>query len=388
MNKSIEKKIELQEKAIKSWIKNGYKGTVVASTGSGKTKIGVDAASLIYDKMEVLYEIPRILIISPTKTIRDQRWYDEFKKFDKEKIYNISSSECYASMHKIKDREFDLVILDEAHHITELNSIFFSQNKIRSVLALTGTPPKKELKQELIKIHCPVILTYTLDQSTKDSVTADYEITVIQYELDDTQKNIEAGGKNKKFMTTAKKMYSYMSSQIDYLKSQGRTPSKFLYLNRMRFLYNLPQKNEIAKFIINNVIKNERSLIFCGSIKQSKELCKYNYSSKTDDKHLKLFKNKSINHLSCVDALDEGEDLPDMDSALILKLVSDPRKISQQIGRTIRYRENHKSKIYIPVAVNTQEEVWLQSSIQDFDEKKIRYVNYEEFKSENEGIIV
>ena len=44
---------------------------------------------------------------------------------------NNVESYCYASGSKVKGNEYDLVIMDEAHRITELSYEFFKDNKIK-----------------------------------------------------------------------------------------------------------------------------------------------------------------------------------------------------------------------------------------------------------------
>ena len=66
------------------------------------------------------------------------------KNGEQEKIWeNNVESLCYASGSKVKGNEYDLVIMDEAHKITELSYEFFKDNKIKKIIALTATEPEK-----------------------------------------------------------------------------------------------------------------------------------------------------------------------------------------------------------------------------------------------------
>jgi superfamily II DNA or RNA helicase len=241
------KKSEIQSEAINIWsVKK--KGCLAIATGVGKTKIGVDI-SIDYDK---------ILIIVPTEKLRDERWPEEYSKWKKKTFFNSHVEKyCYASLLNIKDlNQYDLIIFDEAHNITINNHVNLKKYK-GDILALTATPPRDEEKQEIFKKYFPVCFEYGVDEAVGDKVVAPYKINIVQYYLDSSTKNIEAGNKTKRFMTTELANYNYMNNVINKIRYSGKPVSKFFYLNRMRFLYNLPSKTRIAKKILNNITTNK-----------------------------------------------------------------------------------------------------------------------------------
>lgn len=283
-------------------------------------------------------------------------------------------------MSKIKGQDIDLVILDEAHNLTEANSVFFKNNKILRTLGLTATPPEDDIKKEIFRQYCPVISTYTIDEGVKDGIIAPYEIIVIECRLDDTDKYIKAGTKDKPFLTTELKHYEYLSKQIMLLQYAGKKEVvKWKILERMRLIYKLKSKTELAKRIINDVIKDDRSLIFCGGIEQAEELCKYSFHSKTSDKWLNQFIKGKINHLSSIRCLNEGMNIPGLDSALVVQINSKEKDIVQRIGRIVRLREGHKARIYILSVINTVDESWTKKALTQFNPANITYLNYKNF---------
>lgn len=360
--KLLETKSKIQNEAIKLWNKN-KRGTLAIATGVGKTLIGVNI-SLNYKN---------VLIVVPTEKLRDDRWPDEFKKW-KHKDNHITR-ECYASLSRIDLSKYDLIILDEGHNVTVNNSKNFKNYK-GDILCLTATPPRDEEKLEIFNTYFPIIFEYTVDEAVRDNVVAPYQIKIVEYYLDSKTKNIKAGNKKKQFMNTELAHYNYLSRTIDKIRYSGKEVPKFMYLNRMRFLYNLPSKLKIAKKILDNYIKDERCLIFAGSIQHAENLCKYTFHSKTtDDDYNNLIKGK-INRLASVDKLKEGHDLPNMDSALLTKINSNPKDFIQSMGRVIRWRDGHKGTIWILCALNTQEENWVNKAIESLDITNIEYINY------------
>jgi superfamily II DNA or RNA helicase len=130
--------------------------------------------------------------------LRDNNWKEEFKQWDAFDIYNTIDRYCYASISKVKDEQYDLVILDEAHNITENNVSFFENNQIANTIALTATPPKDDIKIGLLKeLKLNTVLHVTLDEGVELGIVAPYNITVIEMQLDDTDKYITAGNKVK-----------------------------------------------------------------------------------------------------------------------------------------------------------------------------------------------
>ena len=92
---------------------------------------------------------------------------------------------------------------------------------------------------------------------------------------------------------------------------------KFARLARMRFIYNLKSKTKVAKYMLEKMIsRDERTLIFAGSIATAEKLESNSFHSKSNGKAFDKFMNKEINRLSSVKSLNEGVNIPDLDNAL------------------------------------------------------------------------
>jgi len=372
------KREELQKEALQAVQANGGSGILCLATGVGKSKIAIDYCKVFYTERKNKF---KCLLVVPTEKLRDTNWHDEFIKWKSKTIYsNCIERTCYASFNKIKNKEYDLVILDEIHRGTEHNFKFFKNNKTKNILGLTATYPKDEIKQELLKeINLPVVYSVSLDDAVKNNVVAPYKIKVIELFLDDKDKYIQAGSKTKSFMTTEYGQYQYVSNMINKILYSGRPAPAWLFLKRMHLIYNLRSKTQIAKKVIESIPKDERTLIFCGSISQAEELCKNSYHSKSDDKSFNKFCNEEINQLSCVNALNEGQNIPNLDNAVIVQLNSNELSTIQRIGRCIRYRPGHEATIYILSVVQTQDEKWVKKALENFDTNNIEYVSYKNY---------
>ena len=106
---------KIQQEALLSIENNTTtKGSLLAmATGSGKSKIPI-----LYAQKNK-HKVKKIALIVPTERLRDEDWHNEFIKWGAEEIWSNVTRLCYASAHKIKKEEFDLVILDR--HLSRLN---------------------------------------------------------------------------------------------------------------------------------------------------------------------------------------------------------------------------------------------------------------------------
>lgn len=365
-----QKKAALQHDTKLKWYGANCRGTLALATGAGKSKIAIDVV-VENSKWENIY------LVVPTEKLRDENWHEEFKKWHHPKDYHRLKRVCYASLTKIKDEEIDLIICDEFHNVTELNSSFFTNNKVKRVLGLTATPPEDQVKQDLFKKIAPVIYTYKLDEGVRDGIIAPFEITIVECRLDTINKYIQAGTKDKPFMTTEDKHYQYLSKQVLLMQYAGKKEvAKYKIIDRMRFIYNLQSKTEVAKKIIVNQLKDKRSLIFCGSIQQANELCEHRFHSKTSDKDLKRLISGEISQLSSVNCLNEGINIPDLEAAVIVQLNSKEKDTIQRIGRLLRMRDGHLAQVYILTTINTVDETWCKKALQSFNPANIKYVSY------------
>ena len=412
-----QKKDEIQKKALSTHAEfDGY-STLAMCTGSGKSRCAVLRA------IEIVKKNPnaKIFLAVPTEKLRDQNWQEEFEKWGAIDIFNKNLTRaCYVSLYKYTNCEWDLVLLDEVHHITPACFPFFTSSEIHSILGLTATYPKDKIKKNILDTLAPISFNYPLEQGLKDGVVAPFTVDVIWTDLDATQKIVNAGPKSKPFKTTevlsyqfwdnsftknkedmnnlSKHLHSYGWSEEgqaafelmavnrgkDYLDSLCKTPDDKKYLKKITGQYfglkgsrfriigarkaiinNAINKERIANRFINEIFEDDRRyLIFCGGIDQSVRLlgdCVFN--SKSDSQAYDAFLNEELNILGVVNAVNEGTNIPNLDEALIIQISAQELHLIQRIGRVIRVREGHLGKIYIICVRGTQDEVWLRSAL-------------------------
>ena len=378
VNKVREK---VQNEAIQAVVNNNG-GMVAMATGSGKSRVAVEVAKYYFNPKHDYHAA----LLVPTEKLRDENWKEEFEKWEARNIWKHTERLCYASASKIGGNEYPIAILDEGHNITELASEFFLDNNVERVVLLTATPPNDPVKVEILRrLGIKLVYELTLDQAVRLGFVAPYKITVITVPLDNVTKNIPGGNKANPFMTTEAACYAYWNKRVQACfgdqTPQGKAKMKFAILGRMQFIYKIPSKTQVIKFLLDKVIsKEDRTLIFCGNIEQAEQVCPTFYHSKSSSVAYDAFKNEEINRLSCVKAVNEGHNFPGVDSGIIGQLNSKEKDLVQRIGRLIRFRPGHEAHLYIVVSESTQDEKWLENAIENLDQSKIEYVRFPNFK--------
>jgi superfamily II DNA or RNA helicase len=361
MNKE---KDNIQRNAEKILEKNQFKGTVALATGCGKSKIFINICKRFPNK--------KWLLVVPTEELRDENWKEEFSKWGELQLYENIKKCCYASLKKEDISQYDGICFDESHNVTVNNTSNLDlAKKDCFMISLTATPPHEEDKLLIFKKYFPILYKITLEEAVNLKLISPFNIKVIELNLDNTDRYIE----EKYGKVTEVKKYEIINRRINQIMFSGKQVPEYLYLQRMHFLYNLKSKEKIAKKLIEKFGNDERILYFCSSIKQAESLCDNVYHSKSTNSDLIAFKNGQINKLAVVRAINEGHNIENVDKALIVQLVSNPRETIQRIGRTVRLRDDHQATIYILCVLNTQDEKWVEKTLLHFDKDIIEFIN-------------
>ena len=357
----METKTQLQDRIIEELIYPVH-GLLKIAPRVGKTRITIEIIKKMNPKT--------ILWITPSVKLRDVDIPEEFKTWDAENFLKKVKIICYSSLAKQKG-PFELIILDEYQSITVKNTapLFNGKIKYTSIIGLSGTHPKHLVKKMLLAaLNLPILKTISIDDAIEANLIADYTVTTISVPLEDTKKIIKAGSKKRPFYTTERANYKYLTGQINTLKSTGQIPSKFLYLKRMRALYESPQKNLKARELVSKL--TGRTIVFSATIQLAEQMSPYTYHSKSTREHLDNFLAKKIALLSCVNAGGLGFTYQDIDNIV---LVQTNRNLAgqpvQKLARGLMKRPGYTANIYIFYIPETEDEMWKDEVLKDLNTK-------------------
>ena len=339
--------------------------SVVLGTGVGKTLVGLNHI----DRNTT--PLMKVLVVAPKKAIF-QSWIDDAKKFEKEYLLDRMVFTTYLSLNKHNPNDYNAVYLDEAHSLLDSHRGFLQLYKGK-ILGLTGTPPKRtdSEKGRLVNEFCPVVYTFKADDAIESKILNDYQIVVHELNLS-TEKDYLVDMRGKKFMTSEEQNYNYWSKRLDV----GSGNVHMLRIMRMKALMEYPTKEKYAKLLFDDI--DTKCILFANTQAQADKLCEFSYHSNNPDseENLQMFKEGKITKLSTVLQLNEGVNIPNLRQGIIMHAYGNERKSSQRIGRLLRLNPDEKAIVHILCYMDTVDEKWVKDSLEDFDQTKILWRNF------------
>ena len=368
-----------QKEAVVSWLKNQGRGTLKMATGSGKTITALAITTELYQKIGLQV----LLVICPFRHLVTQ-WARECEKFNLQPIlafesvhtwqnnlanqlYNIRSNnqkfltiittnstfinESFQSLLKFFP-EKTLIVGDEAHN---LGSVRLEESLPRNIglrLALSATPERyfdEEGTDSLLNYFGPILTPeFTLADAIKKGALVRYLYYPILVQLT----SAEAWDYAK-----LTKRIGWAMSKSDKLDNNETLTS--LLMRRSRLIGAASNKLETLRELMHDRLDTKHTLFYCGdgtvdngSIYHrqlaavtrilGKELG-YRVNTYTADTPLQereelrqQFERGDLQGLVAIRCLDEGVDIPAIQTAVILASTGNPRQFIQRRGRILR----------------------------------------------------
>lgn len=385
---------ELEGAAIKA-LKSNNNIAIQAATGVGKSKIAIELCK----ECKEYNKHPKVLLLVAERA-HIENWISELHKWHFEGEIEIL---CYASMKKVRDTKWDIIIFDEAHHLnSELRMELFETLGADYRIFLSAT-----LKDSLIfrlEESCGPIksIKMGLQDAFNNNVLPEPKIILIPLTLDKTKQDhiiVEEWGKKDKRLTykctyaerwkflrnkrsypnvklliscTQQQQYDYLCEQFEYYKKRYMLTrneilkNKWLQCGSKRKVFIGTEKTEIAKQILEKV-KNKRFVCFCTNIEQAESLGGDNavHSKKKDNQSIiNRFNEGQTNNLFAVGMLQEGMNLNNIEAGVIIQLDGEERSFIQRFGRTLRADSPVQYIIYYR---GTRDEEYLKNALENIN---------------------
>lgn len=422
--KSIEginpKKSFIQNLIVEEWWKT-KKGLIESYTGSGKSRIVTETIK----KINREYPDYNIIIVSPTSKLED----DFNKKIIESDLKNTTSitTKSYSSIIKDKINKVDVLIVDEAHRVSNVSSELYSEiipkTEYKFIMCLSATFEHNHLSF-LKEQGLEVIFKFDISDGYRLKLVPDYTTYCIGVNLTQQEKEdyIKIQNEYDKYVAffskydvrapistimsvTQKKGKKYKYEGF-YQTSQehAKRIAKKLEMNegsvvgvgmkwlacvnkRSTFLNNSKNLLVASLFILKEIVK-DKIIVFCSNKENARLLqsqlsnskCYYSgLSDKTLKSTLEEFENGDLQYLLTIKSLDEGYDLPNLRLGLQYSYTSKKLQFNQRKGRVNRFDENDLNKqsyficLYIDhfeyngVKVFSQQRKWLEQSLRGSD---------------------
>ncbi len=350
-----------QEEALRRWLDNRNRGTIVIPTGGGKTFIALKAiASLSV----------RTLILVITEELLEQ-WYQRIIKYlgyvpgrmsgkydDLREITVCTYHTAVKRISEIRDY-FDLVIADECHHVpaeTFKEVMFYISAPYR--MALSATVERSDGNEHLIFLACgEPIYKITYRELVKHGLVVPVRHYRVYVSLEEDEKD-------------------------EYDSARNILQLKSIALKARR-------KIDVAcKIAVTEYELGSKILIFTQYIQQAEEIYKklkdsvrnvalVTGSTKDRDTIFRNFSKGLIRIIVTTTVLDEGIDVPDADVAIIVSGTGSQRQMIQRVGRVVRATPGKReARVYEIVTRRTIEEALSENrhpkeEIEEIECKKI-----------------
>lgn len=362
-------------------------------TSFGKSKIALDRmAKVVEPKLgtKILVVVPRLLLMD--------NWREEFKKWGYDEYLNFTDFVTYVSFPK-KANIWDMVIFDEAHHLSDRCKEALEDFRISNSILLSATV-SRDMEYELPRLF-PSLCTIKVSTKSaiQNEVLPDPKVFLIPLHLDNKIPNCEivknksqkteiripferkfdyAKVKNKRVVITCTQQQCYddMTAMINWYKKKMFSEifkNKFLKASGDRLKWLSEQKTEYVRRLLCSILKDQRTLTFCNGIPQTEVLGKYciNSKNKASSENLEKFNAGKVDHITACNMLDEGMNLANCRVGVYAVLNSSERMITQKLGRLLR----HKNPVLIiPYFVGTREEELVQKMLEDYNPELVKTI--------------
>lgn len=383
-----------QEDAIDSWIKHQCRGIFDMATGSGKTYTALGAVSKL---SEILHDNLAVIIVCPYQHLVEQ-WVPDIK------LFGVTPLVCYSRYDwkkKFKDTISDFklgiiknfcvittnatfatssmqqplvtlsgnccLIVDEAHNFGSKKQLQCMTEIFKYRLALSATIVRHHDEygtQRLFDYFGEKCIEYTLQQAINDEKLTPYYYypILVSFDEDELDKYIDITDRVAKILRRT-------PIDADIPKAAER-----LLIERARLIAGARNKIAALKQVIEPYKDKQQLLVYCGATKvynldydaveedEKRQIDEITYllgkelgmkatqfTAREDSKQRELIKEKFANGetqaLVAIKCLDEGMNIPNIETAFILASSTNPKEYIQRRGRVLRKAPGKKYSI-------------------------------------------
>lgn len=368
-----------QTEAVDAWITNGYRGSIIYSTGTGKTEIAFECAKRACEAIQhkednnslfnILFLVPRIVLVQQNidRLIRYGIAQERIGAYfgERKEVREITISTYQSAISNLDlVNNSNMVIFDEIHLVsdtaTTLRKVFdfvTAADPKKPLLGLTATIDEQDPRYNTILSLLPPVRRYMIKDAVKDKRLAKPVVIPIKVNLTYNEQKIYDESSTKIRNISGYLNTSDPKSISSLLRRGGRRTAGlarawFANVKERKNLINCAKNKLLAAVdIIATKHPYERIMVFSETIEsiqklkemlQSKGIESMLIDSKLKSKERQKILSawgKEFFPLLSVHTLEIGYDVPEVRVGIILATTSNMNQIVQRIGRTIRKTE-------------------------------------------------
>ena len=373
-----------QLEAADAWVANGCRGSVIFSTGTGKTEIAFECARRAaglsgQDRFPILFLVPRIVLVEQNVKrlqsygIPDDHigvYYGERKDIKEITISTYQSAINNSGLI----RNASMVVLDEVHLVSEtaiaFDSIFdvIVEDPGKSILGLTATINERDPKYQTILTVAPPVKKYMIKEAVTDGRLARPVVQAEEVSFTPEEQKIydEASAAIKDI---SRKLQTYDPVRMTKMLARGGARGSmaknwFAHVRKRKELLSATEKKLLRAVELVKRHPKERIMIFSetiDSIRQLKSLLEaagmpaqtiHNGVRPRERQEILESWGRDYFPLLSVHTLEIGYDVPQVGIAIIIASTSNMNQVAQRIGRVVRKAEGKDQALVYVVYVS------------------------------------
>jgi superfamily II DNA or RNA helicase len=359
-----------QAAALSSWEIAGARGLVVLPTGSGKTRLAI--AAMAQHRCRVLCMVPtRVLVEQWRRALRELYGGPIGQYGDGRRSAEAVTVATFASaLHHMETlgNRFDLVVVDEAHHFgAGANDEALELCAAPSRLGLTGTPPSDSgRRNRLEELIGPAVYRLRVSDLA-GAFLAPLRVVTLPLDLNSEERRAYSE-ETAVYHPVVRQFFRYSprASWRDFQAAAVRTDEGRRALaawrrSRKVVAFSEGKREALTRLLVAH--HGQRLLIFTGdndtAYSIAREHCIMPVTSDIGRLErrdaLDRFRRGELRALVSAQVLNEGVDVPDADTAILVGGRSGTREYLQRIGRLLRPARDKEALVYELVARGTHE---------------------------------
>ena len=412
----ISKDIKLRDyqlEAIDSWKSNKYVGYFDMATGTGKTYTAISALDRLLEKNRI-----PIIICCPQNIILNQ-WLSTLKKFNFNNVVTSSEDKKIEQLESLildfKNKVIDefvflttnatfqkecildvlfngkykgsyCLVIDEAHNagatgfkkvLSKYEGKFIARLGLSATLERQGDDSGNNFLYSFFKNEC---IKLGIEDAIKIDALVNYEYYPIACYMDEDER--------KQYLELSLKIAKLLQSKNESIKKHAES----LCFERARLIATIKDKILVLKKLLieKEYINKNNILVYCGAKTRNDNLIysqlnevtsllgndlkmkvnKITGEEKNRDEIINQLTTKQLNAICAIKCLDEGVDIPSLETAFILASTTNYREFVQRRGRVLRKSNNKSRAIIYDFYVLPFEENSIPSNIDDLQSFK------------------
>jgi superfamily II DNA or RNA helicase len=391
---------EWQLEAAAAWEANAGRGIVQVVTGAGKTALALYAYLRLLERVEQNGERIQLIVVVPRIELAKQ-WEREIRRLvtlqglrlgryhggshpepERQDILIITQDSARSVLPSMWLDRPTLLVADECHRLGAPSASQMLNRDYTWTLGLSATPERtgdSAFETILLPRLGPVIFRYGYKEAVRDGIIAPFSVLRLKvaFTADETAKYKSYSDKITRLLSYLKTSYPELGrtppgrfwQKIGDLRMKNSEDDAFETLTavsneRRAIVHFASQKLDAVRNVATTVGAPRQVLCFHERIDAAQPLRKIcleegrsvavfhsQVPEPARSEALSRFRNGAAEWLIACRSLDEGLDIPAVDTILIVAGTKSPRQLIQRLGRALRRKPGKQAAIVILLEV-------------------------------------